>query len=215
MTIGDVLAVVAGIIGIGLSGWALLISMALIFNRRVAQAQEHLEKAPWASLGVGLVLTFTLGLLSIALLNHPHGLLKLVGVGLLTGLLWLSSLGAGGLALLINQRIRGLEPGLSEFKALCRGGALIVMACWLPLLGWFLLTPLVIIMSLGAGVKALWNKQPRPAPVVAPTPVPDQPPFTPFPAAQTPLPSYIQPRNDEVVATSLPKTSLPKIGEGI
>lgn len=218
MTIGDVLAAVAVIIGLSLSAWALLVGLALLFTGFAARAQEHLENTPGAAFGTGLALVATVGLAALALLKAPNGLLKLIGWLLLLVLLLFSALGAGGLALLLNHRIRGLEPELSEFKALCRGVALLVLAGFMPGLGWFVVTPLVVITSLGASIRTLWLARQPVASVALPTmaatetapstlsaPLPQTNLAYPFaatlPAAPPLAPPYIPTLSDETRAT--------------
>lgn len=170
MTIGDVLAAVAALVGLALSGWALLVGLALLFTGFTARAQGHLENSPGAAFGTGLALIATVSLLAITLIKQPNALLKLSGWSLLLALLLLSALGAGGLALLLNRRVRGLEPELSAFSGLCRGAAILVLAGFMPGLGWFIVTPLVVITSLGASIRTLWQARQAVAPVMAPLP---------------------------------------------
>lgn len=222
MTIGDVFAAVSIIIGLGLSGWALLVGLALIFTQFAAQAQGHLENAPGAAFGTGLALVATIGVGAVALLNAPNGLLKLVGWLLLLVLIVLSALGAGGLALLLNHRIRGMEPELSPFRALCRGAALLALAGLMPVLGWFVVTPLVIITALGASIRTLWQARRAVAPVTAPSlpavaatpasPTIAQPPaqtngaypITPILLPASPLAPAMPTLSDEPLATAAP-----------
>src|SRR4028118_2327813 len=75
MTIGDVLAVVAGVGSACFAAWALLLSMALLFNQPTRLAQQHFEENPWRVLLTGTVLTL-LGIGSATvLLNQPNGIL--------------------------------------------------------------------------------------------------------------------------------------------
>jgi len=173
MTIGDVLGMTAGVIAVSLANWALLIGMALLFGQRAAQAQLKLEARPWRALGTGIAVVATAGLFAIILLNQPNGLLKLIGWVLLVGLLAVSALGGGGLALLVSNRIRRLEPHLSAFAALGRGAGILAIAGGGSPVGWFVIIPLTIIISLGAGCQVLWQRArtvPRNTPQLTPVP---------------------------------------------
>jgi hypothetical protein len=155
MTIGDVLAVVAGVIGAALSIWSLVVGAALLFERRARRAAYLLETRPLACLARGAMSAATAGLFAILLLSQANGLVKLIGMSLFLGLAGTAALGAGGLALLVADRIRGLDPRLSPFAALGRGAALMVLAGLVPLLGWFLVTGTAFLVSLGAGLAVL------------------------------------------------------------
>ena len=167
MTIGDVLAVVAGIMATGVTMWALLIVMALVFAGRVGRAQTLLLTRPLRATGVGLILALTAGLFGLALVNQPNGLLKLFGWILLVGLLQIGALGGGGLALLIGGRIREGAPDLSPFGALGRGAGFLVAASLTPAVGWFLIWPLSTLAALGSGCLALLPPRRRPEPSAA------------------------------------------------
>lgn len=160
MTIGDVLAVVAGIGSACVATWALLLGMALLFNRRANMAQQNLQSSPWRVLASGSVLAlFGVGG-AIVLLNQPNGILKLVGWALLLATLALAALGVGGLILLLAESVQRAQPGMSQFQALLRGAGLLVAAGLVPLLGWFLMVPVTIIISIGAGWCALRGRVP-------------------------------------------------------
>lgn len=151
MTIGDILGIIAGVTTICLSTWALLLSGTLLFARRAAAAQAHLETAPLRVLGVGVIFVALIGTGGFALLNQPNGLMKLLGWALL-------------MARLAGERVSRLDARFSTFGALTRGTGLLVIAGVVPLLGWFIVTPLMIIVSLGAGFHALFSRR-RTAPV--------------------------------------------------
>jgi hypothetical protein len=177
MTIGDVLAWVAGVLGVSVANWALLVGTALVFEKRAALAQQRIEEDSLRVFGTGVILVVTAGVLALVLVNQPNGALKLVGWMLLMGLLALCALGGGGLALLLGSRIRHLDSGLSSLSALARGAGLIVLAALVPVLGWFFLVPLAIIISLGAAFQVMWPRR-RP-----PSPNPAQSTFTRPPSA--------------------------------
>jgi hypothetical protein len=84
----------------------------------------------------------------------------LLGWALLLGVLMLSALGASGLARVLANCVQRNEPKMSDFRALLRGAGLLIAAALVPLLGWFFVVPLTIIMSTGAGWYALRGRVP-------------------------------------------------------
>lgn len=155
MTIGDVLAVVAGVFAFSGSLWGLLVGVCVLFGERAERAREALEARPLRVLGGGTAVAATAGGIGLILLNQPNGLLKFVGWVLLLGLLAVAALGGGGLALVVRGRLLRMEPHLSPLGALGRGSALLVVAGFVPLLGWFGVAPLATLAALGAGLQAL------------------------------------------------------------
>jgi hypothetical protein len=167
MTIGDVLAVVGVIGGICLSLWAMLIGAALLFEGRAQTARRVWEKHTGAAFGVGFVLTLLLGVGGIALLNAP-GALKIFGWIFLLALLALSLLGGSGLALFLGERTGARDENLSSLTALSRGAGVMALAWLFPVLGWFLVAPVCLIIGAGVGAKALPRKQKKQEIEVAP-----------------------------------------------
>jgi hypothetical protein len=164
---GDVLAVVATLAGVCLSAWVLLIGSSLIFSRRAAAAESLLEHSPWRSLIIGLAVGTLGGIVSIALTAQPSGVLKLVGMAGYLIILSLGVLGGCGLAQLVARRIHPLDPSLSPLKSLSRGAAILVVPSLLPLLGWFVFAPVVLAISIGAGLQAILSRSGA-APIVSP-----------------------------------------------
>ena len=154
-TIGDSFSIVAILMGIGFTTWALILAASLLFNGRANMAKERYEKRPWVGFGLGVLMVLTVGLISLVLAQLPNPLLKLMGTTGLMLLLAISSLGSAGLCQLVALRIRNLEPTLSPYAALTRAAMLVVVAGFFPVLGWFFVGPILFITSLGIGVQAL------------------------------------------------------------
>ena len=123
LTSGDVMTLMYAIVGISLSSWAMLMGMALIFGKRAAIAQTYIEESPWKSLVCGVLLALVGGGFALVLLGLPNPIAKLLGWSLLSYLLAIAAVGSGGLAMLVGNRIGGMEPGVSRFGALARASA--------------------------------------------------------------------------------------------
>lgn len=158
VTIGDVLAVIGAILVSVLSLWAMVIALSLLFVERTQRAQRRLERAPGKVTLFGAVTAVVVGGLIVALLNHPHGALKLVGWVMYLALLVITAFGFSGLAGLVAQRLAQLEPSLTPYGALSRGAMLCVLATLVPLVGWFVVGPLTLFASVGAGLGALFAR---------------------------------------------------------
>lgn len=156
LIIGDVFAIIASIVFICLSIWATILASSLLFSNKVKHAQTSFETKPGAVFGIGFaILLFTVVTYSVM---FPFPLLRLVGTAGLALVLSIGLMGAGGLAKVLGNRISPLDPNVSEFKNLARGAGLMVVLTLVPIVGWFFLTPLMIIMSLGAGFMSLFSK---------------------------------------------------------
>ena len=172
VTIGDVLAVIGSVIALVVSLWALVIAVSVLFGERTARARERLEQSPRKVTVLGAAIAMVLGVLVAALLHQPNGFLKLVGW--VIWLLWLIAVAIGfsGLSALVGQRLTRLEPSLTPYGALSRGALFCILATLVPILGWFVVAPLMSFASLGAGVEAVFARVPAVA-------APSQPANTP------------------------------------
>jgi len=145
VTIGDVLGIVAFFLGIGATGWAMTVSMGLLFPEQTSRASTATKGA-----FVRGLLPFLVGILGLFMLGGGPGL-KLIGWVLLLAVLTLASFGLAGLSRMAARRLTILHPEMGEYPAFLRGVGLIIGATMMPVFGWFLFLPAAFITSLGAG----------------------------------------------------------------
>lgn len=156
--LGDILAILAVIAGVCLSSWAILMAFAALFPRRTEFARQALENKPWKQTTFGLITWLAIGGTGIALLASPVGLLKLLGTFLLIIISAITAVGCAGLAQIVAHRFMKMDSNLSEYSALTRSVNSVVVAGLFPLVGWFVVVPLVLGAGLGAGSSALRRK---------------------------------------------------------
>lgn len=154
ITIGDALAVVGSLFAICISVWSLVMAAAMMFGARAERAELAMAR-PWKCFFLGLVLAASVGVLAMVLLSVPNPAAKLAGTLLLVGLFGLASIGGAGMAMAAARRVRELDPDATPFSALARGSGVLVMSGLVPLLGWFGIAPIALIIGLGAGVQTL------------------------------------------------------------
>ncbi|MGC4099392.1 MAG: DUF1800 family protein [Nitrospira sp.] len=156
MTIGDILAVIAAVFaGAGATWTATILLVSLAFPGKVAQAQEAIVTAPGATLARGLGVFLGVGLIALALGSLHAGPARVLGGALWVGLAALAVIGSAGIACLIGDRIETVGAHMAPFASLTRGAVLYVAAGFLPVVGWFLIAPLALLLSLGGAVSAL------------------------------------------------------------
>lgn len=163
-TIGDVLAVIGIVVATVLSLWALVLAVSVLFGERTARACERLEHSPGKVTLLGAVLVLALGIIVAVLLRQPAPPLKLIGWVIYLLMLAVGAVGFSGLAGLVARRLTQLEPSLTPYGALSRGALFCVLAMLTPVLGWFVVGPLIGFASLGAGVEAILSRSPTMAP---------------------------------------------------
>jgi hypothetical protein len=153
ITMGDVLAVVTSLFAICFATWALLLASALLFPSKAEHASDAASHKPWRNLGRGLVVTLVLGTIGVGMLASPLPAAKLIGWVVVLAHLAISALGMAGITLIAAERLQRLEPSLSPYACLVRAAAIMVIPGILPVLGWFLIGPLLLLAGAGAG----WN----------------------------------------------------------
>lgn len=154
-TIGDSFAVVAILLGIGITAWAMTMSVALLFAAKTSAAREAVARSPWASFGIGVLLASTFGVVSVGLSASPFPFLKLLGLLGLFALLTTASLGMAGVTSLVGRRIASMDPNISTYGAFCKAGALLTVGAFFPIFGWFMVAPIYLLVGLGTGARCL------------------------------------------------------------
>jgi len=162
----------------GVSLIALLVTVSLLVPVSVENARKKIESNLLRSFLIGLVnLICALALLAllvfiITLFQKTEGnmgtinLGQIIGPGIFVVLGVLIALtvvlftlrGLSALTSLLGSRI---GPAKSPFWSDARGGLLLVLACLSPYVGWFVFTPFVVCVGLGASVLTFFQKKPK------------------------------------------------------
>lgn len=139
---------------------ALLVLLPALLPGRVARAQQIAQNSPGRAFVIGLVNFLFFGVL-IAIFVQGAELGGLIAATILLALLAVTAVGLAG----INQIVQGrLYPTVDEgMKRGLKTAGLLIAAGLLPLLGWFVLTPILLLISLGAAIIALVRRKTSPA----------------------------------------------------
>jgi hypothetical protein len=158
----DVFAVFGTLLALGIAFPGLLAAFWLLFPARVETSRLRLEKTPWACVWMGVAALLLIGMPAFVLLALPISIAKLAGSLVIFLALCSAAVGAAGIASLMGSRISGpdrkSEPSLGEFV---KGAIALELAAIFPVLGWVVILPLAILVSLGAASFAVLGWQPR------------------------------------------------------
>ena len=171
MTIGDILAVIAAVLLVGASWAATILMIALAFPARVAAAQAKLTAAPGACLARGFVVLLVSAVLAIALSKAAAGPARLLALLVLGGLGVIAAVGSAAVVRLLSARIDALGSPMTPFASLTRASVLYVAAGFLPVIGWGVVLPAALLLSVGSGVTVLFGAR-RQAQPTRPLPSP-------------------------------------------
>jgi len=158
---------IVGLILLVIFGGAGLIAMFATINLLLPLHVERTRAALESSLGRSLVLGVVNFLFAGVVAALFVWLAQRAGRGAAGGALGLialltvllaATLGLLGLAGLITLLGARMGSGKNEFTAALRGGALLLLACLTPYLGWFVFTPLAVWTGLGAAIQAVFRR---------------------------------------------------------
>ncbi len=144
----------ASIILLG-TGTAVFVLLIGFFPRFAAQGTAVIERSPSRALGVGLVNLFFLGTIILTLLALGQNVSQLFFIPALILLFALAAgilLGLIGLVLLLGQR---LWPDKQPVTRHAYAAVLLLLAALCPFVGWFVLTPILLLVALGSCVMLL------------------------------------------------------------
>lgn len=158
----DISAIFGILLTLGLVFPGLLTTVWLLFPATVERARLRLAHTPWQCFWLGGVLTALISLPVAVLLALSIGPAQFLGYSLIGLALAFSALGAAGLAAKMGDHLARQSAGLSPAGAFVRGAVALELAAFFPVIGWFILVPLAIVLSLGAAAFALLHWMPRP-----------------------------------------------------
>jgi hypothetical protein len=143
---------------IGVCLMAFMVVLAALLPRLSERTKTALVRSPWRAFFIGLANYIFLGGISLVLLNIEP--IALLGVLILTALAVITVLGLPGLADLLGERIAGLRGrNFSPWQRLLWGALGLELAGLLPFIGWFVLTPALLLMAFGAAVLSWFNRK--------------------------------------------------------
>ena len=167
----DVNAVFGTLLALGIVFPGLLTTWWLLFPVSVERARVRFARTPWACLGLGL-LGMVVILVPIGLLESlPFSAAKFIGTMMIFAGLAYASVGAAGLASEMGERLTRQSGGkFTPVGGMVRGAVALELAAAFPVLGWFLIIPLVTITAFGATTFAVLRWSPHSARRPAPEP---------------------------------------------
>lgn len=154
-TIGDSFSIIATLGGVAVTAWSFNVACALLFPEKVESARLAVSTRTSSTIGTGF-LALLFGVVSFIVLSLPFGPAKLLGTIMLAMYFALVAVGISGIAKLAAERMQALKGGQSNlFDSFAKASLYLVLASMLPILGWFLLAPLLILFGGGAGLFAI------------------------------------------------------------
>jgi hypothetical protein len=112
--------------------------------------RHRIKSAPLKHALIGLACTIPAAAAGIALLNVPNPILKFIGAAMVLLLILSGLVGSSGLAAQIGFGLANPADQAQPWRRVLRGGMVLGLTFVFPLIGWFLILPLSLVMGVGA-----------------------------------------------------------------
>ncbi len=134
---------------------ALILFVAAMFPGTTQRGRAAIARTPWQAFFIGLVNYLFFGGISLALFSTEVEFLGLIGLILLSFLIIVTALGLPGLVTLLGERLAAMrEHPMSKWQQTIWGALIIEFAVLLPFVGWFILSPILLMLSFGTAILA-------------------------------------------------------------
>jgi hypothetical protein len=162
MTSAEVNAAVAVVLGLSLVFPALALLLSALFPGTASAARDHVASRPLRAVGAGALVAAP-ALFATAVLAQVPGAGKLVALLLFALVFFAAFTGTAGLAAHVGGRLPSPGDAARPWLPTLRGAIVLEVACGLPIVGWFVLAPLALLLGAGAVTIALLSRRGAPA----------------------------------------------------
>lgn len=159
MLMADTMAIFLVILGLMLALPALWLLCFGLWPNAVKGAAEVCESGIVKSFALGAPVTGAVVFLAVALTNGLGNIGKISAAIVVCVYLLQSSIGVSGFAACIGRRINSPADDERYWRATLRGGIVLELASLLPILGWFFILPVSMIIGSGASALSLLSLQ--------------------------------------------------------
>jgi len=126
-----------------------------LFPQYVDRCRRRVQAAPLRRLGLGLVCAAPTAVAGAILLRAPSPVLKFSGAVLLLLLVLAGLVGSAGVAAQAGLGLATPGDGRESWRLVLRGGLVMGLTFILPVIGWLLILPSVLLIGVGAALLAL------------------------------------------------------------
>ena len=155
MLMADTMAIFFVVLGLMLAFPGLWLLCRSLWPRMVAETTARCSEGLLKPFLAGLPLTLLMVLVTVVLSKILGPLGKISALSVVCVYLVFAHIGVAGLATCIGQRLTSPTDVDQPWRATLRGGIILELPYLLPILGWFGVLPISIIMGCGAATLSL------------------------------------------------------------
>ncbi len=157
-TLGDIAAIAATLAGLAVTAWGAVILTMLLARQKVQATSARIQAHPYKVGFVGLGMTAVITLAAVLLFNLD-AFSRILGLLIILVQALVGVIGAASVAHAAADQIQINDPEVSRYSAMVKGSLLVVAMASLPVIGWFLVVPVM----LSFGTHAVLVRRTRPA----------------------------------------------------
>jgi hypothetical protein len=158
----DVSAIFGILLFLGITFPGMLFTWYLLFPKVTENAQQRIHQTPWKSFWFGFAIAVGISIPSAIMISLPFGPAQFLGWAMITVILGFASLGATGLTLLMANRLNWDKKNSNvQLPQFMRAALALEFAAAFPIIGWFIVIPLTILVCLGASSFAVLGWMPK------------------------------------------------------
>jgi hypothetical protein len=158
MLMADVFSITLSVVGFLLALQGLWLVSRALWPTRVGEAAKRCRGSLWLLLLAGLPATVLMVILAVVVKRAGAGGQAGAFMVVCLWLVW-ANIGVAGLATHIGQRLASPADQDRPWKATVRGGTALELAYVFPILGWFGLLPLSMVIGAGAATMSLFRRK--------------------------------------------------------
>jgi hypothetical protein len=155
----DVYAVFGTLLALGIAFPGMLTAWWLLFPDFLHRAEWRLTRSRRRCLGTGIAIIIPISILAVVLVSLPLGVFKFLGGSIIVLTLGFASLGTAAIALSMGKRV-GADTEQEQLtpKHFLLAAVALELAAVFPIVGWFIMIPTTILISLGASFYATFKR---------------------------------------------------------
>jgi hypothetical protein len=155
MLMADTMAIFFVILGLLLAFPGLWLLCRGLWPTTVSGAAHRCRNQLLKSFLVGAPITALIILFAVAAGKVAGGVGAILSIAIVCAFSMLASAGVAGFATCIGERLASPGDGDRPWKATLRGGIVLELSYLLPILGWFVILPVSLIVGCGAATLSL------------------------------------------------------------
>ena len=158
MLMADAMSIFFVILGMMLALPGLWLLCRGLWPEAVANATDRCRKRLWSSFLAGLPIRILMIAATTLLFSMLGPVGKIAGVGLVSLYMLQAHTGVSGLVTAIGRRLATPVDEQRPWRSTLRGGVVLELAYLLPVLGWFVILPVSIVIGSGAANLGLLSR---------------------------------------------------------